>query len=386
MKKGVIAYASGPGDVVNTFRCWSVRQDDHHQVAQTYSGQFFSVCQRLGLKGVVLGANPRADFIQTQQFEVAHLPKPEWKGAWDYHFHQAKYMVEVARAAIEKGARVLVVACSTGHWFPLRAFAGKLHIIPSFHCTLWPSQLARSRSSRLIQRLNRPVYSKVASGILCLSGAIHDQLKCIVPEGLAPIYPFIPTYDEGSFQGGSEPGPKSSFRLLFAGRLEEDKGVFDLLDIAAQLGDGYHVAICGDGSQEEALRHRVVQMGLQNRVTIHGYCRKERMLELMGDSHAVIVPTRPEFDEGFNKVIAEAALLQRPVITSRVCPALEVVGPGAVEVEPGDVSGYVDAVRSLREIPWFYEEKRRGCLSCRAPFFDETRSWGAALERALGAI
>src|SRR6185437_9977736 len=48
-----------------------------------------------------------------------------------------------------------------------------------------------------------------------------------------------------------------------------------------------------------------------------------------------------DFIEGFNKVVAEGILAGKPVITSSVCPALEYVADGIVEVPPNDTQAYV---------------------------------------------
>jgi glycosyltransferase involved in cell wall biosynthesis len=59
--------------------------------------------------------------------------------------------------------------------------------------------------------------------------------------------------------------------------------------------------------------------------------------EMFGRCHVVLVPTRSSYSEGFNAVVAEAILSGRPVITSKLCPAIELVRDAVVEVP-----GYVD--------------------------------------------
>ena len=56
------------------------------------------------------------------------------------------------------------------------------------------------------------------------------------------------------------------------------------------------------------------------------------MRAMYDDAHVVIVPTTSDFIEGFNKVVAEAVLAGKPVITSSVCPALEYVRDAVIEV------------------------------------------------------
>ena len=86
-----------------------------------------------------------------------------------------------------------------------------------------------------------------------------------------------------------------------------------------------HWDVCGDGTDYERLRlirHR--EMGLDSVVALHGW--------ICPEMHAVIVPTRSNFAEGFAMTAAEAILSGRPVITkNRVVPALEVLREACVE-------------------------------------------------------
>ncbi len=107
------------------------------------------------------------------------------------------------------------------------------------------------------------------------------------------------------------------------------------------------------------------------------------MRETYARSHAVIVPTTSDFIEGFNQVVAEGVLSGRPVITSRVCPALEYVREAVVEVSVDDVQGYGDAILRLCDDGEFYRAKRRGCVGAQAQFYEVERGWGAALKKVL---
>jgi len=107
---------------------------------------------------------------------------------------------------------------------------------------------------------------------------------------------------------------------------------------------------------------------------------------MYGQSHVVIVPTTTEFVEGFNKVVAEAVLAGRPVVTSSVCPALSYVRDAVVEVPPDDVQAYGDAILSLCDDAALYDAKRRGCELAKAQFCDASRSWAATLKSVLAAL
>jgi glycosyltransferase involved in cell wall biosynthesis len=110
------------------------------------------------------------------------------------------------------------------------------------------------------------------------------------------------------------------------------------------------------------------------------------MREMYEKCHVVIVPTTTDFVEGFNKVVAEGILAGRPVITSSVCPALEYVWDGVVEVPPDDVAAYGQAIIMLKEDRALYQTKRDGCATARSQFYDPARSWGTALRGAIRSV
>jgi len=178
--------------------------------------------------------------------------------------------------------------------------------------------------------------------------------------------------------------------VFFAGRIERNKGVFNLLEIARRFAregrSDIEFDLCGDGSALAELRKEAQEAGLQSRFRCHGHQDKPRMREMYSQTHVVIVPTTTDFIEGFNKVVAEGILAGKPVITSSVCPALEYVADGIVEVPPNDTQAYGTAIIRLHEDRSLYESKRRGCTALQEQFYDPDRGWAAALKRMLGRL
>jgi glycogen synthase len=197
----------------------------------------------------------------------------------------------------------------------------------------------------------------------------------------------LPTYRRSEFLNLAEPDLTiAPFRILFAGRIERNKGVFDLLAIAQRLiGEGHNLVfeLCGDGTALQELREAAQKAGLSQTFLCHGYCQKQKLQERLSRSHLVIVPTRTEFVEGFNQVVAEGVLAGRPVITSSVCPAIAYVQEAVVEVPPNDVQAYGDAVLKLYRDRDFYQLKRRNCAKVQAQFYDSSYSWATTLHSLL---
>ena len=388
-KQLCIAYAAGPGDIVNTFAYWQKGIDDPNQVSVTYSSLFFDACYSLHAKGIAISSCSRKDSIRTDQFYIENLPKGGEKKGIAFHWQQILYLIHVIRIAESEGARMLVMADSTSHFFLyswLIPFGMKL--VPTLHCTLWPRFRPISSVQKILNFLNRGVFTTRATAILAVSNNIVKQVKQITKNQHRPIYTFLPFYHKTLFASITPPNHNTdSFNILFAGRLETEKGVFDLLQMAETLkkqgNNSITIHLCGNGSQENNLRNAAVKKKVGKTFIIHGYCSGTKMVGHINESHAFIVPTRTTFEEGFNKVVVEAILAGRPVITSAVCPALECVTNAVIEVPPDDVTGYLDAIIKLASDKSYYREKQANCLTYQSQFYDRSCSWQACLEKII---
>lgn len=387
-----IFYAAGPGDVAGTYGHWKAGRDDPSQVAITYSAQFYLLCKDLGAQGYVLSYNPRPQHIVDGPFTIEHRPARYLKrGGALYHLGHFWAGIRMGMSALRFGANVVVFSGGAS-WFSLgwlRWFGVK--IVPTLHCVLWQKSQPMPRGIKnLVWKLNRRFFHKSTAGFLSLSNDITDQLTKLTGAIEKPIEPFLPSYRRESFSGLDRAPLPPPFRVFFAGRIERNKGVFDLLEIARRFSregrSDIEFDLCGDGSALAELRQQTDEAGLQSRFRCHGHQDKPRMREMYSKAHVVIAPTTTDFIEGFNKVVAEGILAGKPVITSSVCPALEYVADGVVEVPPNDTQAYGDAIIRLYEDRSLYESKRRGCAASQEQFYDTERGWGAALKRMLDRL
>jgi len=379
--------------VVGTYNHWINGQDDPSQVAVTYSSQFYEVCCALDAEGYVISSHKDQRLVCDNRFTIEHRPIPFCSASGLlYHLGQLWYAVGLIASAIRFKASVVVVDSGTTYWFTLSLLPWLgVKVIPSLHCVLWRKYASQRRVEGLILGLSRSLFASGCTAILAVSEDISEQVAQLTAGQHQPIVKFLPTYRHTEFAGVAEPDDKRlPFRVLFAGRIEHNKGVFDLLDIAkhfaAEGRQDIKFDLCGEGSALEPLRLAAKQAGVDASFECHGHCHKLQMRDMFNRAHVVIVPTRTDFVEGFNQVVAEGVLSIRPVVTSSVCPALSYVQDAVVEVRPNDTEGYSRALLSLCEEREFYEEKRQGCLRTQEQFYDISRSWGAALKTALIAI
>ena len=307
-----------------------------------------------------------------------------------FHCAQIRNGLHYLLTCLRFRADIAIVSMGT-HWFmlvPLRWLG--IRVVPNLVNTLWRPNVPLTWAQRIVQSLDRLLFSRCAMAILTASCDISAQVTKLTRGKNRPIVEFMPLYRRELFrQVTNIPVQRDPFRIFFAGQIEVDKGVFDLLEIARRF-DGMGRSdivfdLCGDGSALPALRRELERSELEAKFRCHGHCDHSRMIELLGKAHVGIVPTRSDFCEGFNQVVVECLLAGRPVVTSAVCPAIRYVGDAVVEVPPNDVAAYGDALLRLRDDETFYQRKQQCCAQVQEQFYDSRNSWASALGDVLAA-
>jgi glycosyltransferase involved in cell wall biosynthesis len=385
-----IVYAAGPGDVVGTYRHWKEGRDDPSQVAITYSGQFYDLCRELGAEAYVVSYCPRRDRLVDGPFRIEHRALRFLRGPGPlYHLGQLWAGLRMTATVLWFRADVLLTMGGGGWYALLPLPLLGVRVIPTLHGHLWRASHRPRGVDAMLWRLSARLFRRAAA-IMYLSDSIARQVRSMAgPELRAPMLHFVPTYRPEVFRGIAEapapPGPP--FRVFYAGRIERDKGVFDLLEIATRFAAEGRTSIefdlCGSGAALDDLRRRAGEAGVAPRFRCHGHVVKSVMRQMYEECHVVVVPTTSDSIEGLNKVVVESVLACRPVVTSRMCPALEYVRDAVVEVRPDDVRAYGDAILRLAEDGALYAAKVRGCAAATGQFYDPEQGWAATFKRAL---
>jgi glycosyltransferase involved in cell wall biosynthesis len=120
--------------------------------------------------------------------------------------------------------------------------------------------------------------------------------------------------------------PPHSRTLLFVGRLDHQKGPFDLLRAFQQLAqrlDDLHVLMVGDGPLRGELERAVDQCGLRSRFHLVG--RRNDIPRLMKAADCLVLPSHWE---GMPNVVLEAMAAGLPVVATRVEGSTELLDAG----------------------------------------------------------
>lgn len=112
--------------------------------------------------------------------------------------------------------------------------------------------------------------------------------------------------------------------VLFVGRVEKKKGIFELLEAFRLIGNNnIELHVVGPGnSMEEAIEYATRNV---LPVHFHGALQRERLNKLYGQSHILILPSKAE---GFPKVIAEGAAFGCVPICSNISSIGEYIQHG----------------------------------------------------------
>jgi len=135
---------------------------------------------------------------------------------------------------------------------------------------------------------------------------------------------------------------------LFAGRLEDIKGVETLLRAWRSLGRRIPLKIAGIGPLEHQVR---VSAKTNPGIDYLGQCSNEEVLQLLRGAAFAVVPSI--WYEGFCRIIVEAFSVGTPVITSQLGTMTELIDDGRIGslFRPGDADDLVSKVEWLLDHP-----------------------------------
>lgn len=132
----------------------------------------------------------------------------------------------------------------------------------------------------------------------------------VLPQRLETIPLFIPIPDKKELI--APPVAEEPQGILFAGRLEYEKGVPYLLQAIKLLKNNHHLYIAGDGSRGEEYRQLANRLGVTEQVTFIEWLGHKELEHLYRQCAVTVMPTI--MPEPFGKVGVEAMANGRPVV------------------------------------------------------------------------
>jgi glycosyltransferase involved in cell wall biosynthesis len=144
------------------------------------------------------------------------------------------------------------------------------------------------------------------------------------------------------------------FVVVVAARLVEQKGhrfFIRSLELLREKGLRPKALVCGEGPLEQELKKQVAEAGLQDQVVFCGAVPHDQMLQIM---QGVDLAVLPSVIEGFGNVLAEAMLLECPVLATDMGAVRDIIETeiSGLIVPPGDAAALSAGIeRLMRDTP-----------------------------------
>lgn len=390
-----LGYISGRVDARKSYEAWR-SGSDAEGFGTMYLLHFFTAARDLGRDAVVLTSHGQESYeVDYPGVKIINRPHPDPTAVsgLQYHVRELGWTIRALRLLQDAGAGTIVLTDNPLYWFVTPVFrASGIRFVNALHCTLSLLIGRDGAPRRILNRVTGWLHYAWSDPTIGVSPAILRQVAAMPGARRRWSRIIVTDYPRPFIDSIARPrdlaeDAERPARVIFAGRCEVNKGVMDLLEacrlLQARAGRPVSFDVCGGGGALEPLRAEVARLGLEPVFTVHGLVSREEMAALYGQSDIVVVPTRSTFEEGEPRALIEGVLVRRPVVSSRVCPILEVVADACVEVEADNPAAYADAIWRLANDPALAADKRAAAVRLREIFFDPPDSYANALTAAV---
>lgn len=209
-----------------------------------------------------------------------------------------------------------------------------------------------------------------------------DQID-VVPNGVEPYFRPLSPVEVAAIRQRYE-GSSEALCILNVGSTHQRKNIPTILKVLVMLREcGVAVKLWKVGDEFTAEQNTFIQShNLASTITFMGKPDKTALREIYNAADVLIAPS---LYEGFGLTILEAMACGLPVITANVSSLPEVVGDGAIQIEPMDVSGIVEKIRYLQQnLDSRHELIARGLIRAKAfCWSNSAKKVGLVYERAV---
>ena len=207
----------------------------------------------------------------------------------------------------------------------------------------------------------------------------------VVPEAGAPQFRRMDSIDDAALALRLKI-PAGSRMLVYVGGFSPHKNLPMLVDVFSALAaqpqfSDVRLILVGDfegdvfHSGYAELKSQVSRLGLEERVVFSGYLGDEHLVPLLNRATALVLPS---FCEGFGLPAMEAAACGTPSVITTRSPLPELLGEGAIALEPDDRAGWLAALARILSDPALRERMSIAALAAA-----QALSWQASARQLL---
>jgi glycosyltransferase involved in cell wall biosynthesis len=260
---------------------------------------------------------------------------------------------------------------------------------------LFPELVFPSMRAKLFWRAKVKLACAQATRVLTVSEYSRQRLAevlgldpaalRVVPEAGAPAFHRLESVDDPALAARLKI-PAAARMLVYVGGFSPHKNLPLLVDVFSDLAAQPHFSdvrliLVGDyegdvfHSGYTALKTQVAQLGLEERVVFSGYLGDEHLVPLLNRATVLVLPS---FCEGFGLPAMEAAACGTPSVITARSPLPQLLGQGAIALEPDDRAGWLAALSRILADP-----SLRQRMSIAALAAAQALSWQASARQLL---
>jgi glycosyltransferase involved in cell wall biosynthesis len=190
-----------------------------------------------------------------------------------------------------------------------------------------------------------------ADKVICVSSAVKRTMEPLFGNNTTVILNGMPETDF------VWKGPAGGItRFLFIGRLTSLKGIQDIMEILPFLQGGWTLDVVGDGPLFSTLLARIKELGLNERVFLHGF--RDDTDRWLAECSCLLFPS---YTEGMPLTLARAVQMGVPVLASSIPSVIEMAETEEGLLPPGEKDLWRRAIQRVMEgkisFPRFSSEK-----------------------------
>ncbi|MEM8937117.1 MAG: glycosyltransferase family 4 protein [Pseudomonadota bacterium] len=386
-----ISYVPGPGDLSGTFEHWRKSEFDPRSPSLAYSTMFFELMRRLDADAqVVMRGDQAMSFDTTDRVSFSRIPMKPMNNLIGYWRSMLDFSLKT-RSEIAKFDPHITIVVSNFFWaaFPALRLKGS-RLVLTVHCTCWPVGMTNLPLQTRIENIGRSLGLVAVNSAVCISPECARQVQQLsvgrqIPAHVA-FHQQIRRW-EGADGVTREIAEGDDFHFIYLGRIEEYKGVFDLLEAFKRVhaqNPKTRLTLAGRGAHNDRLTAELERDSLGGAVTYLGQLDWAGVHQLLESADALVCPTRTDFCEGSPAVCYEAATHGVPVVASTVVPsAVEELSEGCLVFPADDVAGLTEALSRVATDADLRKKLSTEIGKCGDVLFDRSQSWGSNLYRAL---
>ncbi|MEX6146660.1 glycosyltransferase [Providencia hangzhouensis] len=204
----------------------------------------------------------------------------------------------------------------------------------------------------LTSRILRTLLGKICANKNTINLATGSALEKFGLKYSAKAYQFVDLMSEkpniNLYKDQNYIKNDETFRLTFVGRLVEDKGIIDLINIMEKLPKHVTLNVIGGGDAYEDALNLIEKNKLKDRVIMYGQLPFSELTKIYNKTDLTVVPSN-NFYEGFPRVIMESWAHGVPVIVSNVGGVSAFVkhNVNGLVCQPGDTDKLDELIKNI---------------------------------------